>query len=145
MNTFEQFEKTKDPSFGASSKIKKRYVGIIAIIAVCVGIGAVFVYREIAPSISLFPENRLDARIETKKIAVLPIDAVDAVPYFFAMSPDGGRFAYLRGVIGDAFYVVDGVEQKHYEGVGILYFFGPQYQSFLYTAREDGKLFVVVN
>jgi WD40 repeat protein len=68
------------------------------------------------------------------------------LPKTFTVSPNNRRVAYVAGVGGKVFVVVDGNEGEHYDGTGSgSLTFGPDSQRVAYWAVMGNKQFVVVD
>ncbi|MDI6741482.1 MAG: hypothetical protein QMD11_01990, partial [Smithella sp.] len=64
-------------------------------------------------------------------------------PLAFVASPDGKRVAYASRADNKQFVIVDGKEQKRYDGVGTNIVFSPDSQRVAYRVQSGKKQLVV--
>src|SRR5438132_5209207 len=94
---------------------------------------------------SIFGQNKFERKIVSETlIAHIPVTL--SIPETLAVSPNGRRTAYIAKTSGHFRVVLDGVEQKTYETLGLgPGQFSPDSKSVAYVAGSSGKQFVVAD
>jgi roadblock/LC7 domain-containing protein len=77
---------------------------------------------------------------------IVQIDSSSWIQETFRVSPDSKRVAYMARLGNKIFVVVDGQEEKQYDGIGATGpIFSPDSKRVAYMARLGNKRFVVVD
>ena len=96
-------------------------------------------------SISSYAQEKSTDRIVSERF-IAQIDPSSWIKESFKVSPDSKRVAYAAGVGDKWFVVVDGKEEKQYDGIGEgTPIFSPDSKRVAYAAQVGNKRFVVVD
>jgi len=95
--------------------------------------------------IAVYAQERSADRMVSEKF-ITQIDFSSLIPESFKASPDGRRVAYVAKAGNKMFVVVDGKEEKRYDGIGKgSLIFSPDSKRVAYVAKSADKWFVVVD